>query len=139
MVNAIGDIVNPRTGKILAGPRQEQNKDFISTVELLKQFHTLQSSLTSNTTLGIVATNAALTKEQVNKLAQMAQDGIARAINPSHTMHDGDAIFALSLGDKIGDITVLGAVAAEIVADAIVRAVEHAETISGIPAIKDIV
>jgi L-aminopeptidase/D-esterase-like protein len=67
----------------------------------------------------------------------MAQDGIARAINPSHTMFDGDAIFALSLGDKTGDITVLGTAAAEVVADAIIRAIQKAETLAGIPAIKD--
>jgi L-aminopeptidase/D-esterase-like protein len=84
-----------------------------------------------------LATNANLTKEQVNKLAQMAQDGIARAINPSHTMFDGDAMFALSLGDRTGDITVLGTAAAEVVADAIVRAVQQAETLAGIPAMKD--
>ena len=86
----------------------------------------------------MVATNASLNKDQVNKLAQMAQDGMARAVNPSHTMHDGDVVFALSLGEKIGDVTSLGSVAAEVVADAIVRAVEHAETVAGIPAIKDV-
>jgi len=139
VVNAVGDIINPKTGIILAGPRDQENKGFCSTIELLTQgaYSDRQSSLPSNTTLGVVATNASLNKEQANKLAQMAQDGIARAINPSHTMYDGDTIFALSLGDKIGDITILGAVAAEVVADAIVRAVQQAETLAGIPAIKD--
>ncbi len=138
VVNAVGDVIDRKTGEIVAGPRHEQNKGFLSTVELLKQGDGGQDSLPSNTTLGVVATNASLNKEQVNKLAQMAQDGIARAINPCHTMHDGDTIFALSLGEKTGDITVLGSVAAEVVADAIVRAVEQAETIAGIPAIKDV-
>ncbi len=68
----------------------------------------------------------------------MAQDGVARVINPSRTMHDGDAIFALSYGDKAADITVLGSVVAEVVADAILRAIEKAETLGGIPAIKEV-
>jgi len=138
VVNAVGDVVNPRTGTILAGPRQQQGKGFLSTVELLKQSHSGQIPAAGNTTLGIVTTNAALNKEQVTKVAQMAQDGIARAINPSHTMHDGDAIFALSLGEKMSDVTILGSIAAEVVADAVVRAVKQAETMAGITAIKDV-
>ena len=140
VVNAIGDIVDQKTGKILAGPRNEQNIGFISTVELLTggEFTYQRNLLASNTTLGVVATNASLNKEQVNKLAQMAQDGLARAINPCHTMFDGDTIFALSLGDKVGDITALGTAAAEVVANAIVRGIQQAETLAGIPSIKDI-
>jgi L-aminopeptidase/D-esterase-like protein len=140
VVNAIGDIIDHRTGKIIAGPRNEQNNGFISTVELLTggTFTYRKNPIATNTTLGVIATNAILTKEQVNKLAQMAHDGIARAINPCHTMYDGDAIFALSIGDKVGDITALGTAAAELVADAIVRAVQQAETFAGIPAIRDI-
>ena len=138
VVNAVGDVIDSKTGKIVAGPRQEHNKGFLSTIELLKQFAGGQNSPIGNTTLGVVATNAVLNKAQVNKLAQMAQDGIARAINPSHTMHDGDAVFALSLGEKLCDITILGAIAAEVLADAIARAVEQAETMAGIPAVKDL-
>jgi len=137
VVNAIGDVINPRTGKILAGPRHQQNKGFLSTNEILKQAYSKQDSVPANTTLGVVATNAALNKEQVNKVAQMAQDGVARAISPSHTMHDGDAIFALSLGEKVSDVTIVGSVAAEVVADAIVRAIQQAETIGGVTAAKD--
>ncbi|MCJ7515136.1 MAG: P1 family peptidase, partial [Dehalococcoidia bacterium] len=138
-VNAVGDIINHNTGEILAGPRNEKNNGFLSTVELLTGSinRNIKNPLPTNTTLGVVATNANLTKEQVNKLAQMAQDGIARAINPSHTMYDGDTIFALSAGDKTADLTTLGTAAAEVVADAIVRAVQQAETLAGIPAIKD--
>lgn len=140
VVNAIGDVIDHKTGKILAGPRNEQNNGFLSTTELLTGgiYSYRKNPLATNTTLGVVATNAKLTKEQVNKLAQMAQDGIARAINPSHTMYDGDAMFALSLGDKTGDITVLGTAAAEVVANAIGRAVQQAETLAGIPAMKDV-
>jgi L-aminopeptidase/D-esterase-like protein len=139
-VNAVGDIIDYRTGKIIAGPRNEQNNGFLSTVELLTggTFTYRKNPMATNTTLGVVATDANLTKEQVNKLAQMAHDGIARAINPCHTMYDGDAIFALSIGDKVGDITALGTAAAELVADSIVRAVQQAETLAGIPAIREI-
>jgi L-aminopeptidase/D-esterase-like protein len=138
--NAIGDIIDYRTGKIIAGPRNEQNNGFLSTVELLTggTFTYRKNPMATNTTLGVVATNANLTKEQVNKLAQMAHDGIARAINPCHTMYDGDAIFALSIGDKVGDITALGTAVTELVADSIVRAVQRAEALAGIPAIRDI-
>ncbi len=139
-VNAVGDVIDPKTGNILAGPRNEKNNGFLSTIELLTRGSNsdVKNLLPTNTTLGVVTTNACLNKEQVNKLAQMAQDGLARAINPSHTMYDGDTIFALSLGDKIGDLTTLGTAAAEMVAEAIVRAVKQAETLAGIPAIKDI-
>lgn len=140
VVNAVGDVVDPWTGKLLAGPRDvERGNGFLSTIELIMGGGAIRSrTLSENTTLGVVATNAALTKEQINKVAQMAQDGIARCIKPSHTMHDGDVVFALSLGDKRADVTVVGAVAAEVVAEAIVRAVQKAETMGGIPAARDV-
>lgn len=138
VVNAVGNVIDHKTGKTLAAPRNEQNNGFLDTVELLEQIYNWYTPMPTNTTIGVIATNAGLNKEQANKLAQMAQDGIARAINPSHTMHDGDATFALSLGDKTCDINILGSVAAEIVSDAIVRAIQHAETLGGIPSIKDL-
>lgn len=139
-VNAVGDVIDYKTGNLLAGPRNQDNNGFLSTVELLTGVANsdIKNLLPTNTTLCVVATNACLNKEQVNKLAQMAQDGLARAINPSHTMYDGDTVFALSMGDKSGDLTTLGAAAANVVAEAIVRAVQQAETLAGIPAIKDI-
>lgn len=140
VVNAVGDVIDPKTGELLAGPRDRENKGFLRSVELLTggTYSYRRNPLPDNTTLGVVATNACLTKEQVNKLAQMAQDGIARAINPSHTMHDGDVIFALSLGDKVSDMTILGSVAAEVVSNAIIRAIQQAETLAGIPAARDV-
>lgn len=137
-VNAFGDVVDPKTGEILAGPRQLEGKGFLSTVELLKSGERWHTPF-ENTTIGVVATNARLSKEQVNKLAQMAHDGIARSVNPCHTMVDGDVVFALSLGEKEADVTVVGTVAAEVMATAIVRAVLQAETLAGIPAAKDVV
>jgi L-aminopeptidase/D-esterase-like protein len=137
-VNALGDIMDHATGETLASPRFPDDKNRTGTIELLQRNYSNDDFVPTNTTIGIVATNASLTKEQVNKIASMAHDGMARAINPSHTMYDGDTIFALSLGDKTGDITTIGAVAAELTAEAIKRAIIHAETLAGVPAIKDI-
>ncbi len=138
VVNAFGDVIEPKTGKIIAGPRRPGGDGFLSTAELLKSGQFKESPFFPNTTIGVVATNAQLSKEQANKLAQMAQAGIARTIDPCRTMYDGDALFALSLGERKGDINVLGLVAAEVVATAITRAVLKAETMGGIPAAKDV-
>jgi L-aminopeptidase/D-esterase-like protein len=137
-VNAFGDVVDPETGRTIAGPRDIEKGDFLSTIEIMKKIK--MSPIPTNTTIGVVATDASLDKEQVNKIAQMAHDGLARTIRPVHTMVDGDAIFALATG-KEGpeDVTMLGAIAAEVVAVAIVRAVREAEGLAGIPAAKDVV
>ncbi len=93
-----------------------------------------------NTTLGVVATNATLTKTQATKVAEMAHDGFARAIYPSHTMGDGDTIFALATGGKAGDadVTRIGALASTVIAQAIVRAATQAKSIPDYPAIRDL-
>ncbi len=134
-VNAFGDVVDPDTGKIIAGPRDIEKGGFVNTIIKMKES---LSSLPTNTTIGVVVTDASLDKEQVNKMAQMAHDGLARTIRPAHTMVDGDAMFALATGKEgPGDVTMLGAIAAEVVAAAIVRAVTQAEGLAGIPAAKD--
>ncbi len=139
-VNAFGEVIDPKTGQILAGARHPEGEGFISTLEVFKSGKGWAKPFSSNTTIGVVATNVSLNKEQANKMAQMAQAGLARAIRPCHTMVDGDTIFALSIGtiDTQADITVLGAFAAEVVAKAIVRAVTQAESLAGIPAAKDL-
>ena len=138
-VNAWGDIIDPDEGIILAGPRRTDGKGFVNTADLLKSGIGKREPLQGNTTIGVVATNASLTKEQVNKVAQMAHDGLARTINPCHTMADGDALFTLSTGDgKQVDATILGSAAAEVVASAVVRAVKQADGLAGIPAARDI-
>ena len=91
-----------------------------------------------STVIGVVATNAALSKEEANKVAQMAQDGLARAIRPAHTMVDGDTIFSLSAGDRVADVTLVGAYAAEVTAQAILRAVLAATPAGGLPAARDL-
>ena len=136
-VNALGDVVDPETGKTIAGPRDIERGGFLSTMEVIKGLSV--SPLPVNTTIGVVATDASLSKEQVNKVAQMAHDGLSRAVRPAHTMVDGDAIFAIATGKEgPADVTVLGAIAAEVMATAIVRAVREAEALAGIPAPRDV-
>jgi L-aminopeptidase/D-esterase-like protein len=138
VVNAIGDVIEPRTGKVLAGPRKPDECGFLSTSELWKKGGFRKAVQPFNTIIGVVATDAKLSKAEASKLARVAQVGIARTIDPCHTMHDGDALFAISLGEKEANVSVLGAAAAEVVAEAIVRAIQKAETLAGVPATKDI-
>ena len=135
VVNALGDVVDPYSGNILAGARRPEGgwwgeKAPFPTGENAPRF--------GNTTLAVVATNARLTQAECTLVANMAHDGIARAVRPAHTLMDGDTIFALSTGDVETDASAVGAVAAEAVAHAIVRAVLAAETLHGIPARKDV-
>ena len=137
-VNAFGDVVDPRTGEILAGARTPVGGGFLNTVERMKGDLGQTILAMMNTTIGVVATNARLTKEQANLVAMMAQDGLARAIRPAHTMLDGDTLFVLSLGQRKGDVSAIGVAAADAVAQAIVRAVRAAETLHGVPAHRDL-
>ena len=91
----------------------------------------------ANTVIGVVATNAKLDKAQANKVAQMAHDGIARTIRPAHSMMDGDTIFALATGKRAADVSTVGAYAAEMVAQAIVRAARMAASAGGLPGLAD--
>jgi L-aminopeptidase/D-esterase-like protein len=137
-VNAFGDVVDPETGKIIAGSRDMEKGGFLNTTEVMINSKEPRNITPTNTTIGVVATDALLDKEQVNKMAQMAHDGLARTIRPVHTMFDGDAVFALAMG-KAGpdDVTVLGAMSAEVMAEAIVSAIKQAEGLAGIPAARD--
>jgi len=133
VVNCFGDVVDPANGNILAGARKPpQGKEFADTIKIMKSFvgKTILTFAGRNTVIGVVATNARLTKEEVNKVAQMAQDGIARTIRPAHTMLDGDTIFSLATGKKRGDVNLIGAYAAEAVSQAIVNAIMHAKTLA---------
>jgi L-aminopeptidase/D-esterase-like protein len=140
-VNAFGDVVNPATGETIAGPRDPNGKGFLSTVELLKGGKDLGTPHPGNTTIGVVATNACLDKGEANKVAQVAHDGLARAIRPCHTMVDGDALFAISLArdpEVRTDVVRLGTVAAEVVAEAIIRAVMEAESLGGTSTVREL-
>lgn len=134
-VNSFGDVVDPRTGDFVAGARRPDGAGFVDTeVALLGGLPGVQQPL-AHTTLGVVATDVALTKAQATKVAQMAHDGLARAIRPVHTPLDGDLVFALSLGDREGNVGVVGAVAARVLAQAVVRAVLKAKGLHGVPAV----
>lgn len=140
-VNAFGDVLDPASGKIIAGARKPpQGRDLADTLEVLRTFIGKQISRFSsrNTVIGVVATNAKLTKEEANKVAQMAQDGLARSIRPAHTMFDGDTIFALSTGQKSVNVNVIGAYAAEAFSRAIVNGVQAAHSMGGRPAAADL-
>jgi len=123
VVNALGDVVEPDTGKILAGARDPDTGRFIDTRKFLLGNGDLKEATAGNTTIGVIATNALLDKEQANKVASMAHDGLAIAIRPVHTMLDGDTLFALATGKVQADVNVIGTAAVEAVARAAVNAV----------------
>ena len=135
-VNAFGEVRDPWTRRVIAGPRLDDGT-LGDTVELLPEA-AARLRWGENTTLGIVATNARLTKPQVNKVAQMAHDGLARAIYPVHTTVDGDVVFAASTGEVETVPDVVGAWGARVIEESIVRAVRAAEGMYGIPAAQDL-
>jgi L-aminopeptidase/D-esterase-like protein len=172
-VNALGDVIDPATGKVIAGVRTPDGAGLADARVLLRSGQMARPALPAtpraavarpdegggarhaaaaeaaeedvfasggNTTLGVIATNATLTKAQAKKVAQMAHDGYARAIVPIHTLADGDTIFTLATGERRGDANLnqIGALAAEVMADAIVRAARQATSVAGIPAIRDL-
>src|SRR5687768_3847813 len=139
-VNAVGDIIDPDTGKIVAGVRNPDGT-FADARTLLRSGQTgPRPRAGENTTIGLVATNARLTKAQAQRMALMADDGYARAIYPSHTMGDGDTVFALATGQWTGDadVTQIGALAADVMARAIVRAATEATGLPNLPATRDL-
>ena len=139
-VNAIGDVIDPSTGQTVAGARTADGSALLGTMRaLLRGDLPVSLQAGSATTLGVVATDAVLTKAQANKMAQMAHDGLARAINPVHTMSDGDTVFALATGAsrKTAHLTLLGALGAEVMATAVLRAVRAATALSG-PGLPDL-
>jgi L-aminopeptidase/D-esterase-like protein len=135
VVNALGDVIGA-DGQILAGTRQPPEGDrFADSMRILPMLARLSTGGPGHTVIGVVATNAQLTKEEINKIAQMAQDGLARAVRPAHTMMDGDTIFALATGTAgRANVSVIGAFAAEMSAQAIRRAVQAATSLAGLPA-----
>jgi L-aminopeptidase/D-esterase-like protein len=136
-VNAVGDVRDPVTGRIIAGARQSpQGMEFADSVQAMKRGANAGAAR-QNTTLVVVATNARLTKIEATKLAQLASLGMARTIAPVNTMSDGDLVVALSTGDAKAPIDSLGVAAAEVVAESILRAVRSAPTLGGVPGLKN--
>jgi L-aminopeptidase/D-esterase-like protein len=148
-VNVFGDVVDPSTGQIIAGARVLHEgpekigrgpyfADTMCVMESLVGRTILGFMSRGNTAIGIVATNAKFDKEQINKVAQMAQDGLARTVKPAHTMLDGDTIFALATGEKKADVNIVGAFAAEVFSQAMLRAVYTAKPAAGLPSAAEV-
>jgi L-aminopeptidase/D-esterase-like protein len=129
--NALGDVVDPQTGKLLAGARvSADSRDLLDIVKAQLNGHSISKPQAgSNTTIGVVATDAVLTKPQAHRLAQVAHDGLARSIRPVHTPMDGDTLFALGTGTsgQAADMMLLSTLAAEVTAMAVVNAVRAAK------------
>jgi len=143
-VNAWGDVIDPQTNQIIAGLRSGKvgplrvggKEYFADTLAMMKKpvgRNLLNFASSANTVIGVVATNAKLTKAQATKVAQMAQNGIARTVRPAHTMLDGDVIFALSTGSRKADVSSIGAFAAKVMEDAVLRAVKAAKPAGSLP------
>jgi len=133
-VNALGDVRDPSTNQIVAGARKSpDSREFVDTVEYMKRGGRPGGGAPRNTTLGVVATNAKLTKLHANMLAHFGSLGMARTIYPVNTTADGDIVFALSFGELQADLDVLGVAAAEAVSQAILRGVKMAKSLAGIP------
>jgi L-aminopeptidase/D-esterase-like protein len=137
-VNAVGDVIDPSSGKVVAGVRTTDGRGLADARALLRRGEVGAGRGGENTTIGVIATNATLTKAEITKVAQMAHDGIARAIAPAHTPVDGDTIFALATGVRPASVLTIGALAAEVMAEAVVHAARQASGIPGYPAARDL-
>jgi L-aminopeptidase/D-esterase-like protein len=138
-VNAWGDVVDPETARVIAGARSADGRALAGTADAITRGYGPGAFLTGgNTTLGVIATNARLDKPAATKVAQMAHDGLARAVRPCHTPWDGDTLFALSTGAVPASELVVGSLAAAVVARAIVRGVTLATGLAGLPSAMDL-
>lgn len=138
-VNALGDIYDWKTGKKVAGLLAADGKSFLNTEEeVYKSYEVIENKFVGNTTIGAIITNGAFTKTELCKIASMAQNGCARAIRPVHTMADGDSLYALSVGNVRADQDMTGTLAAQVVSEAILRAVKAAGSAYGFPAAEDL-
>ena len=139
-VNAAGDVIDPKEGSIIAGARTGDGRGFADTMQQITNGYHVQIPEGTNTTIGVVATNARFNKAQATKIAQMAHDGLARTINPVHTPADGDTIFSACTGTSgvPADVGAIGALAAEVISSAVLRAVKAASGLPGLPACRDL-
>src|SRR4051812_24626416 len=139
VANPFGDVIDPDTGRTVAGVRNANGNGLADVRQLIRSGRSRPSG-GGNTTISVIATDARLTKAQANQLAQLADDGYARAIWPIHTIADGDTVFALATGTHAGepDMLTLGALAADVMARAVVRAATQASGLPGLPAVRDL-
>jgi L-aminopeptidase/D-esterase-like protein len=140
VVNAFGDVVDPATGEIVAGARTTPDShEFVDTAALIRQGIVRQRfGEPSNTTIGVVATNARLTREQAQKIAQMGQNGLARTIRPVHTLFDGDIVFVLAHPEVSADLHIIGLLAQTALESAILTAVRQADGLGLLPSYQDL-
>ncbi|OUM60257.1 hypothetical protein PIROE2DRAFT_63271 [Piromyces sp. E2] len=139
VLNALGDIFDWKNGKKIAGMLSKDKSQFYDTVEAMKEnISVIENKFTGNTTLSVVITNASFAKAQLCKISGMAHDGYARSIRPVHASVDGDSIYAVSVGEVKADQDLVGTLAADVVSEAILRAVKNAESAYGFPAAKDL-
>lgn len=138
-VNCLGDVIDPSSGKIIAGALYDDKGNFANTEEImLMQYSNKNNYFNGNTTIGVIATNAILTKPQANKVASMAHNGYARTIRPAHTMYDGDTVFAMATGMMEADVNVVGLLSARVMEQAVLRAVKSASPLHGFKCFSDI-
>lgn len=138
-VNALGDIYDWKTGEKAAGLLAQDKKSFLALdQEMYRSYEVVENRFTGNTTIGAIITNAKFDKSRLCKIAGMAHDGYARAIRPVHSSADGDSIYALSTGTIAADLDMVGTLAAEVMAEAILRGVKSAEAAYGLPAWRDL-
>lgn len=138
-VNALGDVYDWKNGCKVAGLLADDRKTFLDTEQVACQkIDVVENKFVANTTLGVVITNAQFDKTRLCKIAGMAHDGYARAIRPVHTTADGDSIYAVSLGTVQADQDVVGALGAQVMAEAILRAVRAARPAYGLPAVSEL-
>ncbi|MBU5257265.1 P1 family peptidase [Tissierella praeacuta] len=137
-VNSFGDIYDYKNNKQIAGVYDYKNNKLLNTIDIMKNKNRNLGFNIQNTTIGIIATNAKLTKAEANKISEMAHNGFARSINPIHTMVDGDTIFTMATNEIMADISLIGTMAGEAMSKAIVNGVLFAEGACGLKALKDI-
>ena len=133
VLNALGDIFDWKTGRQIAGLLSQDKSKLVSTMEVL-----VDNKFTGNTTISVIITNAHFEKAQLCKIAGMGHDGYARSINPVHTSADGDSIYAVSVGEVAADQDLVGALGAEVISEAIIRAVSSADSAYGLPSAKEL-
>lgn len=137
-VNSFGDVYDYETNNILAGAYDYKNKKLLNSYEIMKEEKNSKDFSMKNTTIGVVATNGILSKPEANKVAQMAQNGLARSINPIHTMYDGDTIFTMSTGKIKSDVNLIGTLSSEVVSRAITNAILSTNSYKNILSYEDL-
>ena len=139
VLNALGDIFDWKTGRQIAGLLSQDKSELVSTMEVLcRSIEVVDNKFTGNTTISVIITNAHFEKAQLCKIAGMGHDGYARSINPVHTSADGDSIYAVSVGEVAADQDLVGALGAQVLSEAIIRAVSSADSAYGLPSAKEL-